>query len=169
MDWFYSKNGTQQGPVSLDELMRKKQSGEVLPTDLVWKQGMPDWKPLSQVAELGGGTTPSVPSYVPNAPSPYSQNPTASYAPSGIPGSVPNIPNYLWQSIAVTLLCCIPFGVVAIVYATKVDGLVARGDIAGAMDASKSARMWVNISAGVSILMYIVIILLSVVSEVASH
>ncbi len=55
------------------------------------------------------------------------------------PGSVPN---YLWQSIVVTVLCCLPFGVVSIVYAAKVDSLLIRGDIVGATAASQSAKNW---------------------------
>jgi hypothetical protein len=55
------------------------------------------------------------------------------------PGSVPN---YLWQSIVVTVLCCLPFGVVSIIYAAKVDSLLAQGDIVGANAASQSAKKW---------------------------
>ena len=32
------------------------------------------------------------------------------------------VPNYLVQSILVTLFCCLPFGIVAIVYAAQVNG-----------------------------------------------
>lgn len=142
MEWFYSKNGAQLGPVSREDLLQKKIRGEVLPSDLVWKQGMDDWKPLAQVAELAGGPPPSM----------------SSYPPVNMQGFAPQIPNYLWQSIAVTLLCCVPFGVVSIIYATKVDGLVARGDIAGAMAASKNARLWVNLSVG----SFLIIIVLAV-------
>ncbi len=65
------------------------------------------------------------------------------------------IPNYLWQSIVVTILCCLPFGVVAIVYAAKVDGLTASGDLAAARAASNSAKLWVNLSEG-SVLILVV-------------
>ena len=61
---------------------------------------------------------------------------------------------------SVTLMCCLPFGIVAIVYAAKVDGLKARGDIAGAMSAAKSSRTWCN----VSVLVWVGIVILSVVS-----
>ena len=33
-----------------------------------------------------------------------------------------DIPTYLWQSIVCTLLCCMPFGIVAIVFAAQVVG-----------------------------------------------
>ena len=50
MSWYYSKNGTQLGPVTEQELKAKGGSGEVLATDLVWKEGMPDWLPFGQLA-----------------------------------------------------------------------------------------------------------------------
>ena len=43
------------------------------------------------------------------------------------PGGTPDIPNYLWQSIAVTICCCLPFGIVGQVSLAKArPGLVAR-------------------------------------------
>jgi uncharacterized membrane protein len=56
------------------------------------------------------------------------------------------IPNYLWQSIVVTILCCLPTGIAAIVFATRVDKLATAGDIQGALDASKKARTWTIVS-----------------------
>jgi hypothetical protein len=135
--WYYSKNGMQMGPVSQEELSAKAKGGEVLASDLIWREGMADWLPLSRVPEFqgaGGMVTPPavVAGQVPvQRPSAY----PAGYA----PGSVPN---YLWQSIVVTVLCCLPFGVVSIVHAAKVDSLLAQGDIVGASAASKSAKNW---------------------------
>lgn len=62
-----------------------------------------------------------------------------------------NIPNYLWQSIVVTILCCWPVGIPAIVFAAKVNGLVAAGQLAEAREASAKARMWCWISFGLGI------------------
>ena len=147
MQWYYSKNGTQLGPVEEVELRAKLASGEISAADLVWKDGMPDWLAASRVAELAPLTTlPSV-----NPPmaggvqnSPYS--PPVSQMPAPYRG--PDFPNYLWQSIVVTVLCCWPFGIPAIVYAAKVDGLKARGDVAGAMSASASAKTWCMVAVG---------------------
>ena len=77
--------------------------------------------------------------------SPYT--PPTSQASPLPPGQ--EIPNYLWQSIVVTIFCCWPFGIPAIVYAAKVDSLKARGDISGAMAASASAKTWCMVSVGV--------------------
>jgi hypothetical protein len=53
-----------------------------------------------------------------------------------------NVPTHLVEAILVTLLCCAPFGVVAIVYAAQVKPKLDAGDYYGALRASKSARTW---------------------------
>jgi hypothetical protein len=60
----------------------------------------------------------------------------------------PAVPNYLVQSILVTLCCCLPLGVVAIIYAAQVNSKLTLGDIPGAMAASRSARMWCWVAFG---------------------
>lgn len=146
MQWYYSKNGTQLGPVAEAELMAKLASREVLPTDLVWKDGMGNWLPASKVPELLplSAFPTGTPAMPPAVNFPY-QPPSS--PPSPMVGG-PAIPNYLWQSIVVTILCCWPFGIPAIVYAAKVDGLQSRGDIPGAMAASASAKTWCMVSVG---------------------
>jgi hypothetical protein len=61
-------------------------------------------------------------------------------APVGAPGGT--VPNYLVQSILVTLCCCLPAGVVAIIFAAQVNSKLAAGDVAGAMAASRNAKIW---------------------------
>lgn len=162
MQWYYSKNATQQGPVSLDELRAKLSSGEVSGTDMVWREGLPDWRPACSMPELvvSAATPPPIPMAGGVLNSPYS--PPAA-APAQVSGGL--VPNYLWQSIVVTLLCCWPLGIPAIVYASKVDSLKARGDLQGAMSASASAKMWCWIAAGswaVLVVLYVIFALVMV-------
>jgi len=70
------------------------------------------------------------------------------------PGSE-KIPNYLVWAILCTLCCCLPGGIVSIVYSTKVDGLVAAGYIEQARDASNKAKMWAMISGGVGFVVFV--------------
>ena len=72
--------------------------------------------------------------------------------------SADRVDNHLAKSFLVTLFCCLPFGVIAIVHAASVDGKVASGDVAGAQEAAKKANYWANISLRLGIL----VILLSV-------
>ena len=149
MQWYYSKNGTQLGPVEQGELIAKLSSGEVAASDLVWREGMLDWVPAGQVAELRNLLAP--------VSSPLSLNKDlgagSPYAPpmagqQGMPYGGADIPSYLWQSIVVTVFCCWPFGIPAIIFAAKVDGLKSRGDLAGAQAASASAKTWCWVSLG---------------------
>jgi hypothetical protein len=55
-------------------------------------------------------------------------------------GSPP--PNNLVWAILVTLFCCLPFGIVSIVYAAQVNGKWQAGDAAGAQESSRKARQW---------------------------
>lgn len=52
------------------------------------------------------------------------------------------IQNYLVPSILVTLCCCVPAGIVAIVYAAQVNSKLASGDVAGAQESARLAKMW---------------------------
>jgi hypothetical protein len=62
---------------------------------------------------------------------------------SGAGGAGSAIPNYLVQAILVTLFCCLPFGIVSIVYAAQVNGKEQSGDFAGARKSSDLAKKWV--------------------------
>lgn len=50
MNWFYAQNGQQQGPVSEFELSRLLSSGTISSETLIWKEGMPEWVPISSAA-----------------------------------------------------------------------------------------------------------------------
>ena len=78
--------------------------------------------------------------------------PSLSAQPPGII-QTPNVyvPNYLVFAILSTVLCCLPAGIPAIVYAAQVNGKLQLGDIAGAQAASKNAKMWCWISFGLGL------------------
>jgi hypothetical protein len=51
---------------------------------------------------------------------------------------------HLAKAIFATVMCCIPFGIVAIVQASSVNSKFQSGDIAGAWEASRQANNWGN-------------------------
>ena len=78
---------------------------------------------------------------------------------------VPRVPNYLAQSILVTLFCCVPFGIVSIVYAAQVNSKLMAGDYAGAVDASIKAKTWCWVSFGIGLGWLFFVIFGSVISN----
>jgi hypothetical protein len=74
--------------------------------------------------------------------------PPAGYGPPVVHGE-PKPENYLVWAILATLCCCLPGGIVAIIYAAQVDTKYNAGDYAGARQSSDNAKLWSMISAGV--------------------
>lgn len=87
------------------------------------------------------------------------------WTPPPSPTAAPaNIPNYLIPAI-LSLFCCWPLSIVAIIFAAQVNGKVASGDIQGAMDASKKAKLFSFIAIGLGLavgLIYLVLMVLGV-------
>lgn len=46
-EYYYTKGGERRGPIPEAELSSLIQSGDVVPSDYYWTQGMPDWKLVS--------------------------------------------------------------------------------------------------------------------------
>jgi len=73
----------------------------------------------------------------------------------------PQIPNHLVWAILTTLFCCMPLGIVSIVFAAQVNGKIAAGDIVGAREASDKAKkfsMWAAIAGVVVIVLYAIFV-----------
>jgi hypothetical protein len=76
-------------------------------------------------------------------------------------------PNYLVFAILATIFCCQILGIVSIVYAAQVNSKWNAGDIQGAMDASKNAKLWAWIAFGSGLLIVVVVGLLSIFGVLA--
>ena len=74
----------------------------------------------------------------------------------------PKPENYLVWAILSTVCCCLPFGLVSIVYAAKVDSLYTSKQYEAALEASGKAKMWALIAAGSGVAVGIIYGLLSV-------
>ena len=90
-----------------------------------------------------------------------------SYA-SAPPSPVPRVPNYLVQAILVTIFCCVPLGIVSIVFAAQVNGKLAAGDYAGAVETSNRAKMWAWWSFGVGLASVLIWIPCAIIGGLAS-
>ena len=93
----------------------------------------------------------------------------AAPAPGAPAAAKPQINNYLIPAIVVTLCCCIPGGIVAIVYSAQVNQKLQAGDIAGAQAASNNAKLWCMISAGVGVVLTLCAIAINVLGVLANN
>ncbi len=57
MNWYYVEQGKQTGPVSDEQFNALIQSGTITADTLVWREGMAEWLPCSQVQAGAAGAT----------------------------------------------------------------------------------------------------------------
>ncbi len=94
--WFIARDGAQHGPLNESEMQLFVERGHLRATDLIWRQGFPDWRPAfsifppkklqpSPTAQQQAPTTIGAQSTAPRpgAPSAPSHNPTGSPSPHG--------------------------------------------------------------------------------------
>src|SRR5437660_1166862 len=73
--WHYTRNGKQVDPVSAADLKLLAASGQISPTDMVWREGMAAWVPASSLKGLitsAVAPPPLAPPPLPYEPPPYS-------------------------------------------------------------------------------------------------
>lgn len=142
------------GPVTADQLRQWITEGRANSQTMVQGPDSTEWKPLSSFVEFAG-VMPAAAATAPVAPTSY----------AGMGGAQPSVPNYLWQSIVVTACCCLPFGIAAIVFAAQVNSKLAAGDVQGAMDSSRKAKMWCWIAFGLGLVSNLAFVALSLASH----
>lgn len=72
--------------------------------------------------------------------------------------------DYMTLSIIVTLLCCLPFGIVAVVKASKVDSLWYTGQYDAAFATAEQARKWCIIGLCFGAAAYILFAILTILA-----
>jgi hypothetical protein len=104
--------------------------------------------------------------YPPPPPPPPGQPPYG--APQGGYAAPQPDSNLVW-GILVTLLCCLPLGIVSIVYSTKVSGLWAQGRYAEAQTAADNAKKWAIWGAVAGVIVLIIYGILAVAGGVSGY
>lgn len=67
--WFYVNDTRQQVQATAAQLAALAASGAVKPDTLVWREGLPEWRPYSELrGELGGETAPETGLATPSVP-----------------------------------------------------------------------------------------------------
>jgi hypothetical protein len=126
--------------------------------------GPPPYQPYSQPHYQPGYQAPGQQTGYPQGY--YQQRTYPPYQPGYDPArgyyTPPYVPSHMVWAILTLILCFFPTGIVAVVYASKVDGRLAMGDVTGAQDASRNAKIWSWVSFGIAVAMWIFWILVFV-------
>lgn len=132
--------GKHEGPFTIDELRMRG----ITPDTLVYNEQLGNWTKAALVPEIANCIFNAPQPQMPGMNNPGYQNFTPQY---GMPtGGMPVAPKtWLAESILVTLLCCLPFGIVGNIKAASVDSLFRAGDYEGAQRASQAAGKWTKL------------------------
>jgi hypothetical protein len=75
--------------------------------------------------------------------------------------------NLVW-GILCTVLCCLPLGIVSIVYSSKVSGLWTQGRYAEAQTAADNAKKWAIWGAVAGVIVAIIYVIIGVAGGMAN-
>ena len=129
MKYWFILNGVQLGPVEESELAKVG----ITPDTPVWHEGLAEWKSARDIPALAH-LFEQTPPRAEERPSQESKGSDFIWRPCP--------ETYLAWNIISTILCCLPFGIVGIIYSAQVSSCHQRGDFAGAERASRLARNW---------------------------
>jgi hypothetical protein len=144
-------------PVRIEDVRPPLEFRRLQTADLFdWQRGFdsPEFDAcLASIERLVGDTVghpmPSRRPTAPGIPVPPPPQPLPQQQYGGSPPPVQaTIPNYLIPAILVTIGCCLPMGIAAIVYGAQVNTKLAAGDVAGAKNSSDLAKRWCWIAFG---------------------
>lgn len=86
---------------------------------------------------------------------------------NGMPQKPVNWVPYLILSIISTLCCCLPFGVVGIVFSAKINSAMLAGNLEEAQNNAKMARTWIIVSFAIGLLTWLIYMVLIVTGAVS--
>jgi len=126
--------------------------GQPQPTQQMPSQPQPPQQPYAQQ-----------PPEQPYSKQPYAQQP---YQPQYQQGWAQPVPDYLVWSILVTISCCMPFGVVAIVKSAAANSRKAAGDYYGALQEANAAKTWLMWGFGIGLAADVIWVLVLIIASV---
>ena len=185
MKFYLAENQKPVGPFEVSELIAHGIKGE----DLVWTEGYETWVPASTVSEIAAAIEASntqdeqykeaaIPQLPPEIngqpegcppPPPFQAQYQAQPQPNMNNNVVNQLPPKSWlvESILVTLLCCLPFGIVGIINAANVNGQWQAGQYEQAQKSSDNAKKWTIIGAVCGLIGVIISVIFTVVGSLA--
>lgn len=144
MKYYIAVNNQPQGPFEISELSQKC----ITPDTLLWCEGMSNWLPAKNIAEVNSALFNSTVPPVYNAQkfNNQQQEPPIPPIAQAIPQVMPKPKTWLVESILCTVFCCQVFGIVAIIMSALAESAWSRKDYEETQAKAKQARTWVLVS-----------------------
>ncbi len=151
--YFYTDGNNRFGPFSIEELREHNITSDTQ----VWSEGMDNWQPARTVYELQEIIIQLPP-------------PTDTINNNNVNNNKPSIPPKTWlvESILVTLFCCLPFGIIGIINASKVESRFYAGDYQDAEKCSQDAKKWTVLSFWIGLSIGIIYMIIMFIAGFAS-
>jgi hypothetical protein len=172
MTYHIARNNQQLGAFSKEDTLARYNRGEILPTDLVWTDGMTTWQSASQIFGAPVPAAAATPPPFLDATSASTPAPAPTVTPPAVPpfsaGAIaePCPPNHLTLAIVATVLSVLTcsvislvLGIIAIVTSTQVQTKYNVNDVAGAKSSAKTSQILAWISIGITILVFVVMMI----------
>lgn len=156
MKYWFILNNKQVGPIEAEDLNQVDFSANTP----AWHEGLRDWIPAGQIEVLRAvidsretatwsanyNAAPANEAYTPQPQSAAYANQQPRRTISTMAQSEERPSNYLVWAIISTLLCNLIFGIIAIIFASKVNPAFDKGDYAAARRNSERAQWFIIIS-----------------------
>jgi hypothetical protein len=143
MNYYYTDGKERFGPFTLAEFRTRNITRDTL----VWREGLIDWMPAGNLSELESLFIQNI------AQEPVPTPVHALHSMADMPKS------WLVESILITIVCCLPLGIVGIILSIKMETLWKFGEYKAAQMLSDEAGRWVRIGFFVGIVLWILMFL----------
>lgn len=137
MQYWIIIDNMQRGPMTAEDLATLPEVDLSTP---VWYEDLPDWTVIGAVPETAAAVARAMALRGSRADA-YRINQAVNRP--AVDEMPPMPPTHLTGAILTTICCCLPLGIVAIIYASKVSPAYMRGDYDAALKASSRAELWV--------------------------
>ncbi len=95
-------------------------------------------------------------------------NPGAAPAPTPVPTAPVTINTWLIPAILATVFCCLPFGIVSIVFASRANSAIGAGNYQLAQENAYKAKTWFWVAFAVGIVTSILSVIVQVAAAAAT-
>ena len=86
----------------------------------------------------------------------------------GVPPSNNSLVLGILATVVSVMFCCLPHGLISLIFALQVNKKTAAGDVQGAVSAAKQAKTWAIVSLVVSVAWLVIAIILGVLNVLLS-